>query len=741
MDELLNAYKGFVQSPAYDERYKWEIAKTVADNWDLSAVDLAGMIDRSFNHGSNNLWAGQHFYPKRMLMEWARQDPSDARAALQDLIHGSSALSDRMRAFEARATTHLRNARPGKKLNMYQDVRAMALWLGMVLPREHYLYKSTMVDTYCDRIGRSRLVAPGDKYTRILPYYTLCEEVRQLLLERPDIIRAHQAIRDRTCHPDPEHHLLVQDFIYYVAQHLKDLSKIETTQPMMEIALNTIFYGPPGTGKTYLLRKQLEEAIKRDKKQGTLEILDGTKTFWHLAPGLGGHLWEKLKDGDRLGYEWCKKSYGDLREEDPKEDSPKNRPIVLRFGEVEEGDYFCVISGRRFLGIAQVLTDYDPEEAVKGALQFQTLPVKWIKQFHEPVLLNASSTKSFTKVGGTRWQSFLDGLELQGYTVGAGGKESRAPRRNHRFTTFHQAMTYEDFIEGLKPVTSKPEEDEASGTVSYVIEDGLFKRACIEASRLAGYDGLQECIADDREQRKQKFRDAEPYYFLIDEINRGNVAAAFGELITLLEKDKRLGADQELIVDLPYSKASNERFGVPMNLQVIGTMNTADRSVEALDTALRRRFSFVECPSRPNELEKLDYHNVEGVELAQLLTVINARIEMLLDRDHHIGHSYFMNWSEVDKQAKLRQVFKNNIIPLLQEYFYGDPVKVGMVLGASFIDEIKKGDKRVVAFAKDFKVDDIEAKPRYEFMDPTKKREDGSDQVPWSAFEKLAKGE
>lgn len=736
IDILLKAYKGFVQSPAYDERYKWEIAKTVADNWDLSATDLVGMIDRSFRHRTQNLWSGMNYFPKGMLMEWAKQDPRAARASLHDLLHGEASLPDRMRAFELQAKTHVERARPGEGLSSFQEMRAMSLWLGMVMPELHYLYKPQMVKAFCDRLGRARLRAVGDKYTRILSYYDLCEEVRLLLLGRPDIIQAHQSIRDPTCHPDPEHHLLVQDFIYCVAQHLKDLPIEDAKESIMELDLNTIFYGPPGTGKTYRLRTQLEAATNAHKKKDDLKVLDGTKTFWHLAPGLGGHLWDKLKSGDRLGYQWCEKSYQDLREEDPDENSPKNRSIVLRFGEVEEGDYFCVISGRRFLGIAQVLTDYDPEEAVKGDFQFQTLPVKWIQQFQEPVLLNASSTKSFTKVGGTRWQSFLDALEQQGYTIGAGGKESRAPRRNHRFTTFHQAMTYEDFIEGLKPVTSKAEEDEASGTVSYVIEDGLFKRACVEASRLAGYDGLQECIADDREQRKQKFKDAEPYYFMIDEVNRGNVAAAFGELITLLEKDKRLGADQELIVDLPYSKASNERFGVPMNLRVIGTMNTADRSVEALDTALRRRFSFVECPSRPKELEKLDYHNVEGVELAQLLTVINARIEMLLDRDHHIGHSYFMNWGTADKEEKLRQVFKNNIIPLLQEYFYGDPVKVGLVLGEHFVKKVYKKEDGKVEFASSFRKDlDIEPKTRYVFQDVMDRS-----LVPLQAFKDICDG-
>ncbi len=167
-----------------------------------------------------------------------------------------------------------------------------------------------------------------------------------------------------------------------------------------------------------------------------------------------------------------------------------------------------------------------------------------------------------------------------------------------------------------------------------------------------------------------------------------------------------------LSVLLPYSKRP---FSVPPNLHIIGTMNTADRSVEALDTALRRRFSFEECPADHTKLTGL---NVGEVALDVLLQVINARIEMLLDRDHHIGHSYFMNWPATNSETKLRQVFKNNIIPLLQEYFYGDPVKIGLVLGDGFVKELKNKEEGKIEFAAAYrKAIDIEPKPRYIFQD------------------------
>ncbi|MDI9309650.1 MAG: AAA family ATPase [Limnohabitans sp.] len=242
------------------------------------------------------------------------------------------------------------------------------------------------------------------------------------------------------------------------------------------------------------------------------------------------------------------------------------------------------------------------------------------------------------------------------------------------------------------------------------------------------------------------------YVLIIDEINRGNVSQIFGELITLIEESKRLGNDEALEVTLPYSK---ETFGVPPNLYIIGTMNTADRSVEALDTALRRRFGFEEMmpqsellsPSalyckllweykdvpwenkefmekektffevfgypddfnikkndtwetmkESDDKTKLDYFKdfTFSLDLSQVLEIINKRIEILLDRDHTIGHSYFIN---VISLEDLENTFKNNIIPLLQEYFYNDYEKIALVLGEGFV-EIKKPQGIQVKFAK-----------------------------------------
>jgi hypothetical protein len=334
------------------------------------------------------------------------------------------------------------------------------------------------------------------------------------------------------------------------------------------------------------------------------------------------------------------------------------------------------------------------------------------------------------------------------------------------FTTFHQSMCYEDFIEGIKPETTPDDK-----RVIYDVKPGIFKKLCQAATtpNLIGFNvayeqlikKLSEFEATDSDTTevktieiktptgksfsvslnsnnnlslhtgpnkikqgtltreniqakingdvkfigwngyfegvcnylKEKYNyssttenAAKNFVLIIDEINRGNVSQIFGELITLIEEDKRLGCPEALEVTLPYSK---EKFGVPSNLYIIGTMNTADRSVEALDAALRRRFSFEEMPPDSelisSEGKLKETLGVLGeINLPSLLDLINQRIEKLLDKDHQIGHSYFMS---VEYLNDLKLAFQNKIIPLLQEYFFGDYGKIGLVLGKGFINK------------------------------------------------------
>lgn len=475
---------------------------------------------------------------------------------------------------------------------------------------------------------------------------------------------------------------------------------------------NIILYGPPGTGKTYEVLSLIEDLDTNEKVGVQIEHkgnLNLNRTFWHLAPGRNGYLWDDLKKGTHLGYEWCGKDLGDLTKLDSSVESYK---IRRRFSEVRLGDYFCIIRGRQCLGIAEAKESYDFKKAEKGPYDFQTVEVEWLEKFDTPILLNTSSTKTFSGInGGQRWKALLEGLTEKGFTFGEEKKEKTVFKKLYKFTTFHQSYNYEDFIEGIKPRLSEDkneDESEQVAQIEYEIKPGIFYNACDKAAQLAGYSDLQEALQDKKEGRADKFSKAQPYYLIIDEINRGNVANIFGELITLIEKDKRLGEQQETIVNLPYSK---DDFGVPANLILIGTMNTADRSIEALDSALRRRFTFIEKSPEPSLLSQPKY-KFDEIDLEAMLTAINNHIELLLDKDHLIGHSYFMGIKTIED---LMATYRNKVIPLLEEYFYGKPQMIGLVLGPAFL-KVKETVQLFSEFDTDFS--EIQEKKRYEIIIP-----------------------
>jgi 5-methylcytosine-specific restriction protein B len=337
------------------------------------------------------------------------------------------------------------------------------------------------------------------------------------------------------------------------------------------------------------------------------------------------------------------------------------------------------------------------------------------------------------------------------------------------FTTFHQSYSYEEFIEGLRPVVSEEDATDADVDIRYQIVSGVFKQFCDKAFKsksvgqgevdnfdeaweklLAyfddhdfltikllgggnktldiepqsdreglkkyqhtggmyfnveqlgrvyrgepgvpkrGLDNYRKAIIEHMKhsfglkpykapQEGQSNAAIKKYVFIIDEINRGDISRVFGELITLIESSKRIGADEEQRVKLPYSKGL---FGVPDNVYIIGTMNTADRSIALLDTALRRRFGFVEMLPDSGLLEGVIIDDGEqGIDIARLLRTLNERITILLDREHTIGHSFFLGLTDGGSVEDLAKVFENKILPLLQEYFYDDYDKIRLVLG------------------------------------------------------------
>ena len=287
------------------------------------------------------------------------------------------------------------------------------------------------------------------------------------------------------------------------------------------------------------------------------------------------------------------------------------------------------------------------------ALQAYTIPESLTVDYK-----NRREPAVFDKTDNSEWflvDSQLEQVEdlLAHYAELKRGPKSAEAIQRFAVVTFHQSYGYEEFIEGMRARSDE------SGNISYPIEPGIFMRLC------------QRANADP----------AHRYAIFIDEINRGNISKIFGELISLIEVDKRAGMPNAMSLQLSYS---GDYFSVPANVDIIGAMNTADRSLALLDTALRRRFDFVEMMP---DLSLLSGAKVKGIELESLLEKLNSRIEALYDREHTLGHAFFMPVKNAldtgDEETAFKQLkiaFQKKIIPLLQEYFFDDWNKIRLVL-------------------------------------------------------------
>ena len=444
-----------------------------------------------------------------------------------------------------------------------------------------------------------------------------------------------------------------------------------------------VLYGPPGTGKTFLASNFI--------KSNTSDQIYSKKTsfdrnfFWFTVN-------PKRWDPENL---W-------------KEDETQLWPGNLKsaFQQIDVGDILFMYVSRpiqRVTGIAECIKkeprgNDTPAVAIKGLKRIKG--PKWQDLKNDDVLSESTPVKI-----GLRGTLFplneneasrilnLSNISLEDLKIEKVVETEIL--KNHEFITFHPSFSYEDFIEGLRPLNND------DGQISYEVDEGLFKKfsrsafnALMAKAEIEKEWGPMESVPQLTREEKEKAKNAAekvPFYLVIDEINRGDMSRIFGELITLLESDKRLTSANELITTLPYSKT---KFAVPPNLYLIGTMNTADKSIALIDVALRRRFGFIEMMPDYDVLEKLLISDDEGIQevfnLAILaLKKVNENILKTYDRDHQIGHSYLLKLidsvSRNDSIENFRFIWYYEILPLMQEYFYDAPAKLKQVIGEEFI--------------------------------------------------------
>ncbi|EAH4556483.1 AAA domain-containing protein [Campylobacter jejuni] len=410
------------------------------------------------------------------------------------------------------------------------------------------------------------------------------------------------------------------------------------------IPLNQILYGPPGTGKTYhTIDKALEilgeNLESRDEKKAKFDeyVRKGQIVFTTFHQSYG---YEEFVEGIK-----------------PIIDNDENSQEVKY--DVKDGIFkeLCDKSLKNYILSMQNENEIDLDKLIFEFANY--INQDFLNKGNEFPLENKVSIKKILL-------NFKD--EYRSFSLGGSIKSPQSLtidiiKRDYLNFKNKKILSFKDI---------KPKYDSQSDYHGNAIYYFMF------------YNKLKEFENIQNEKFKIKKEILKSYIIIIDEINRGNVSKIFGELITLIEPSKRIGEKEELKVTLPYS---GEKFGVPKNVYIIGTMNTADRSITSLDTALRRRFEFIEMMPDVSKLSM----DCEGINLQELLKAINTRIEYLLDREKTIGHAFFVS---VENLEDLKKVFQNKIIPLLQEYFYNDYALINEVLNDNgMIFEDKKDDK------------------------------------------------
>lgn len=815
---LIEKYKTHLKNNGLQgELYKWQLLKKFQRRPDLSAPDFYAEM-KSVNY-SNLMFHSA----KAVIDHLIRDRKTQYIEILKALFDETISLENRVPIFMESIEKLYREIVPETRYGNHHDERTISTLLTYKSPNKYTFFKDSFYKKYCNLLE----VKPQKVGMKFPHYLELINELVEEYIKKDDeLISLFKSIVDGDVFFDENHKVLAQDILYQ--------------------ALDKNF----GDNRSFwrVGTKDEDDDYWPDMCEKSIICIG-----WPNLGNLKNANIKNKSDIDNLLK--AKNSYVN----DNRTRSRKAKEIFNFHKTVKEGDIVLAQSGSTVLGIGIVNGDYEYDTDYGFPHQRE---VEWVKLFKNGEFLNSegNQTTFFPLSDGNliqKIQSYLSNeiddktitnqknrkMQLNTILYGPPGtgktynttnlaleicgiNTSNIDRLEAKrqfdelsqqgrivFTTFHQSMSYEDFIEGIKPIEPEKEGDQ----IIYRIEDGIFKKLCIEAAfsiateseskqaetvldfslaydelvqeiqdkfsegqefeldsknggkvfvdsispngnivikhqdgkrtytvskqrssrlhseiddleslsniyeqfraiiggsnssaywsvlnalqkkinaitpqkkidRKYNYDEMKEVIQTLRPE-DYKNKSGKPFILVIDEINRGNVSQIFGELITLIEDDKRLGKDEAIQVTLPYSKI--EKFGVPSNLYIIGTMNTADRSVEALDTALRRRFSFEEMPPKPELLlTPVELIN-EGIDLAVLLNTINKRIEKLIDRDHRIGHSYFISVKTFDE---LKAIFHNKIIPLLQEYFFGDHGKIGLVLGKGFVSETENSD-------------------------------------------------
>lgn len=669
--KLIERYKSFRRSGDWNELYKWKLVNDFQKNWDIDAKDFVAMFRKiRFDiQGKGILLARSTLIANNDLV---KSQPEGFRKCFLMLYDESKPLRERVNYFTNETENLYRKKVKDPSHKAQQEERAIATYLTFRYPDKYAFYMfSKFYKPLCEIAG----IPIPEKGERYFDYLTLIEKLCLLIKQDKELLELHEKSMTPDCYHEKNYKILAQDILYRTLSdgyepNDEDISEENNEQqketPVMKTkhSPNTILYGPPGTGKTYMT------------KELAVEIIDGTVSANREELN---KRYNELCNSGQIAFVTFHQSmsYEDFVEgiKPVMNDDNKNVNYGIEDGIFKklcvEAAYDCIVNSVK-------------SEGFRKSASFETVYQSWINDLRNRL----------EEEGEIEFKTLKRGAPLKIVSVdendnivmaweGKSGEREMYLKRKVGLEKLYNIYESAEAIKRIKDLDGLG----LSGQWGYAALFKLLKEH--EHNSQADLDNTDKVVPHYQQKRgivkeysgeletgKVNFKNR--YVLIIDEINRGNIAAILGELITLLEDDKRAGATESLTVTLPYSK---ENFSVPPNIFIIGTMNTADRSVEALDTALRRRFTFKEMMPEPALFASQQFED-DSFRLTQLLSAINERIELLLDKDHLIGHSFFM---EVVSWTDLWNVFEQKIIPQLKEYFYGDYGKIAAILGEGFV--------------------------------------------------------
>lgn len=658
LEKVLAQYKqDFVPTQWKNENYKWKAVKQFQDNWDVNASDFSEMLSRSLEK-TYNLLASANNFPKGMMSEFAKAAPEEVRAMFITLFDESRDVFERMDEFKHQSSVLLEKYGNGAAQH-YQYENAISTYLWLRYPDKYYIYKFSEVKTVASELESDYQFRKGAYAENIRNFLNLYDEISAALKEDAELVNLLHSHLTDDCYPDPELKTLTIDVGFYISRVFLQKNIDAPTRPSLNYAVPSVeeanlplhddekcnywwlnanpkiwSFSDIAVGETQAYTLYNENGNKRRIFQNFLDAKVGDVVIGYESNPVRqivaiGRV-SAEQDGEKLFFEKVETL-----------SSPIDYAVLKECPELENMEYFRNPQGSLF-------------KLTRSEYEFILDMIR-----EENPIVTASSSDAYTKddflnevyMTEERYETLVNVLRNKKNIILQGapgvGKTFAARRlawsmmgekddSRIEFVQFHQNYSYEDFMMGYKPV-----ED------GFELKYGIFYRFCQKAAN-----------QPDKE-----------FFFIIDEINRGNMSKIFGELLMLIEKDYR-GTKMTLAYNgLPFS--------VPKNLYIIGMMNTADRSLAMIDYALRRRFSFFEIEPGFDSQGFISYQNgLNSETLDELISKVkelNRKIaaDKSLGRGFCIGHSYFCG-RDVCTDEWLHSVVDYDILPMLSEYWFDD---------------------------------------------------------------------